>query len=51
MNILQVGLGNFGKRHLEAWHHLGLGDSLAVVAAIKAASFLESDGTLAAISR
>ena len=28
MNILQVGLGNFGKRHLEAWHRLGLGDQL-----------------------
>lgn len=28
MNILQVGLGNFGKRHLEAWHRLGRGDCL-----------------------
>ena len=28
MKILQVGLGNFGKRHLEAWHRLGLGDHL-----------------------
>ena len=26
--IVQVGLGNFGKRHLEAWHRLGLGDQL-----------------------
>lgn len=23
VNVLQVGLGNFGKRHLEAWHRLG----------------------------
>lgn len=28
MKILQVGLGNFGKRHLEAWHRLGFGDRL-----------------------
>lgn len=28
MKILQVGLGNFGKRHLEAWHRLGVGDRL-----------------------
>lgn len=28
MDILQVGLGNFGKRHLEAWHRLGLGERL-----------------------
>lgn len=30
MKILQVGLGNFGKRHLEAWHRLGLGERLWV---------------------
>ena len=30
MKILQVGLGNFGKRHLEAWHRLGLGDQLRI---------------------
>ena len=30
MNILQVGLGNFGKRHLEAWHRLGLGERLFI---------------------
>ncbi len=30
MRILQIGLGNFGKRHLEAWHRLGLGDQLIV---------------------
>jgi UDP-2-acetamido-3-amino-2,3-dideoxy-glucuronate N-acetyltransferase len=30
MNILQVGLGNFGKRHLEAWHRMGLGTHLRV---------------------
>ncbi len=28
MNILQIGLGNFGRRHLEAWHRLGAGDRL-----------------------
>ena len=28
MNIVQVGLGNFGMRHLEAWHRLGYGDRL-----------------------
>lgn len=28
MNVLQVGLGNFGKRHIEAWHRLGFGDRL-----------------------
>ena len=28
MRILQVGLGNFGKRHLEAWHRLGFGGDL-----------------------
>lgn len=28
MRILQIGLGNFGKRHLEAWHRLGLGEQL-----------------------
>lgn len=28
MNVLQVGLGNFGKRHIEAWHRLGLGERL-----------------------
>ena len=28
MKILQVGLGNFGKRHLDAWHRLGYGDRL-----------------------
>jgi predicted dehydrogenase len=27
-NILQVGLGNFGKRHLAAWHQLDRGSSL-----------------------
>lgn len=26
--IVQVGLGNFGKRHLEAWHRLGFTDRL-----------------------
>jgi predicted dehydrogenase len=26
--IAQVGLGNFGKRHLEAWHRLGFGEQL-----------------------
>lgn len=26
--IVQVGLGNFGKRHLEAWRRLGFGDRL-----------------------
>ena len=30
MNILQVGLGNFGKRHLEAWHRMGLGGHLHI---------------------
>ena len=30
MKILQVGLGNFGKRHFEAWHRLGLGEQLWV---------------------
>lgn len=30
MKILQVGLGNFGKRHLEAWHRLGHGGRLWV---------------------
>jgi predicted dehydrogenase len=28
MDVLQVGLGNFGKRHLEAWHRLGFGERL-----------------------
>ena len=28
MKILQIGLGNFGKRHLEAWHRLNLGGDL-----------------------
>lgn len=28
MNIVQVGLGNFGMRHLDAWHRLGFGDRL-----------------------
>lgn len=28
MKILQVGLGNFGRNHLRAWHELGLGDKL-----------------------
>ena len=28
VNVVQVGLGNFGKRHLEAWHRLGFGDRL-----------------------
>lgn len=28
MNVLQVGLGNFGKRHIEAWHRLGYGTRL-----------------------
>jgi len=28
MKILQVGLGNFGRRHMEAWHRLGLGEQL-----------------------
>jgi predicted dehydrogenase len=31
VNILQVGLGNFGKRHLEAWHRLGRGEELTIV--------------------
>jgi len=26
--VVQVGLGNFGKRHLEAWHRLGFADRL-----------------------
>lgn len=26
--VVQVGLGNFGMRHLEAWHRLGFGDRL-----------------------
>ena len=30
MNILQVGLGNFGMNHFRAWHELGHGDSLFV---------------------
>ena len=30
MNILQVGAGNFGTRHLEAWKRLGLVDHLWV---------------------
>ncbi len=30
MKVLQVGLGNFGKRHLEAWHRLGFGSRLWV---------------------
>ena len=33
MRILQVGLGNFGRRHFEAWHRLGMSDSLWVAAA------------------
>ena len=28
--VLQIGLGNFGRNHLAAWHDLGLGDSLRV---------------------
>jgi len=28
MNVLQVGLGNFGRRHIEAWHRLGFGERL-----------------------
>ena len=28
MKVVQVGLGNFGKRHIEAWHSLGFGDRL-----------------------
>ncbi len=28
MNVVQVGLGNFGKRHLDAWHAMGYGDRL-----------------------
>src|SRR5262245_11701924 len=31
--IGQVGLGNFGKRHLDAWHRLGMGDRLWVAEA------------------
>ena len=33
MRILQVGLGNFGRRHFEAWHRLGMSDSLWVAEA------------------
>lgn len=28
MKVVQVGIGNFGKRHLEAWHSMGYGDQL-----------------------
>ena len=28
LNVAQVGLGNFGRRHLDAWHRLGFGDRL-----------------------
>ena len=31
--IVQVGLGNFGKRHLEAWHRLGACERLWIVEA------------------
>jgi len=31
--IAQVGLGEFGQRHLEAWHRLGLGEQLWIVEA------------------
>ncbi len=31
MDIVQVGLGNFGKRHLEAWRRLGFGERLWIV--------------------
>lgn len=30
MNILQIGLGNFGFNHFRAWHELGHGDELWV---------------------
>lgn len=30
MNILQIGLGGFGKKHIETWHSLGYGGSLFV---------------------
>ncbi len=30
LKILQVGLGNFGKRHLHAWYQLGLADQLFI---------------------
>lgn len=30
MNILQVGLGNFGLNHLRAWHELGFGETLYI---------------------
>jgi len=30
MKVVQVGIGNFGKRHLEAWHSMGHGDDLWV---------------------
>lgn len=29
-NILQIGLGGFGKNHLRAWHELGLGQNLFI---------------------
>lgn len=28
VNVVQIGLGNFGRRHLEAWHRLGFGARL-----------------------
>lgn len=33
MNVLQVGAGNFGRRHLAAWQRLGLGERLWVAEA------------------
>lgn len=30
MKILQIGLGNFGRNHLRAWHEIGLSDHLYI---------------------